>query len=191
MENSDAEHLEKALRRLTRAMWAIAIALIALVVISALPLIAPGFYFRTVTDDATAALTSPNPVPPSEGPTVSLQSEYPDFHRLPIEEKVKAASVVALGRYERGDGSTLRAIVTEIVKKTPGTVSYFDVGQEVPNASLLLRPGTNYGDGALIFFAGSPAMMRESYSVSKGRISGLGDVPVDRIREMARATDAR
>jgi hypothetical protein len=184
MENADAQHLEKALRGLTRAMWAIAIAIIALVVMSALPLIAPDFYFRTVSDAATTALESHRPEPPGDGPPVSTQFEYPDFHKLPIEEKVKAASVIAIGRYEQGDGSKLRAIITEILKKTPGTAFYYEMGQEVPSASLAIRPNTNYGDGALMFFAGSPAMMRESLAVSNGRISALGDMPLDQIREM-------
>ncbi len=184
MENADAEQLAKALRGLTHAMWAIAIAIIALVIMSALPRIAPEYYFRTVSDAATTALEGPRPEPPSDGPRVSTQFEYPDFHKLPIDEQVKVASVIALGRYEQGDGSKLRAIITEILKKTPGTTFHYEVGQEVPNASLPIRPNTNYGDGALMFFAGSPAMMRQSFAVSNGRISALGDMPLDRIREM-------
>ena len=42
------------------------------------------------------------------------------------------------------------------------------------------------GDGEVVFFTGSPAMMQLAMSYSEDRIRGLGDMPLALLREKAR-----
>jgi hypothetical protein len=53
---------------------------------------------------------------------------------------------------------------------------------EYSAASYYPKQGTSHGDGIVIFFDGSPAMMRLSMSYSGDRIQSLGDMPLELLR---------
>ena len=78
-------------------------------------------------------------------------------------------------------------LVTEIVKHDPSTSLYYSVGDEYePPGGVRLRETTG-SDGQVIFMTGSPAEMRFSCSYSKGRVTGLADMPLTKLRELASA----
>ena len=99
--------------------------------------------------------------PPSSiariGEDDSREVEPPEalFHELPIEEQIKAASVIALASYEPGDDGRMKAVLKEFLKKDPDVTFYYDLGDEYRSSSYYPKPGTSYGDGVVIFFEGS------------------------------------
>jgi hypothetical protein len=50
------------------------------------------------------------------------------------------------------------------------------------------RENTEYGDGEVIFFTGSPPMMRLSLTYADGRIGGLSDMPVAKFTKLVKAS---
>jgi hypothetical protein len=72
----------------------------------------------------------------------------------------------------------------------PGTTFYYEIGDEFPGSSFYPEGRTNYGDGLVIFFTGSPAMMRLSMTYSGDRIRSLGDLPLKLLREKCKEADA-
>ena len=104
------------------------------------------------------------------------------FHELPIEEQIKAASVIALASYEPAEDGRMKAVLKEFLKKDQDVTLYYELGDEYPPSSYYPKPNTRYGDGIVIFFEGSPAMMRRSMSYSGDRIMSLGDMPMKLLR---------
>lgn len=105
------------------------------------------------------------------------------FHELSIDEQIEAASVIAVARFEPAEDGRMKAVLTELLKKNEGTRFHYDIGDEYSHASYYpneRRPA--YGDGVVIFFEGSPAMMRSSMSYSGDRIGALGDMPLKVLR---------
>lgn len=120
------------------------------------------------------------------GPSGTLgaePSEDKSFHELPPEELAKRSSAILLTKYQK-DGERLKSVVVEILKRQPNTDLFYKVGDEFTELSRWARGNTDYGDGDVIFLTGSPASMRSSYSYRNGRIGGLGDMPLERLREM-------
>ena len=107
----------------------------------------------------------------------------PDFHELEIDGQIKQASVIALAKFEPAPDGKKKAIIKEFLKKEPGVTVYYDICDEYESASLYPEGNTNYGDGMVIFFTGSPAQMRMSITYYGDRIHGLGDLPVELLRE--------
>ena len=108
-------------------------------------------------------------------------SEQP-FHELPIEEQIAAASVIAVATYEPAEDGRMKAVLKEFLKKDSDVTIYYELGDELPESSYYPKPNTRYGDGVVIFFEGSPAMMRRSMSYSGDRIMTLGDMPMKLFR---------
>ena len=48
----------------------------------------------------------------------------------------------------------MRALISEIVKKEPAVTFHYAVGDEYALSSRYPRPGTNYGNGEVVFFTG-------------------------------------
>lgn len=115
------------------------------------------------------------------------------FYELPIEEQIEEASVIAVARFEPAEDGRRKAVMTELLKRKEGTTFHYDVGDEYSPASYYPKEGMSYGDGIVIFFEGSPAMMRRSMTYSGDRIGGLGDMPLKLFRDKcgpeAEATD--
>ncbi len=150
---------------------------LAFVVIALLAgfLIAPMVFSPRMPADITIGHPGPHRGFPMEG--------GPQFHELSIDEQIKEASVIALARYEPSPDGRMKAVIKEFLKKKPGTELYYDVGDEYPSASYVPEENASRGDGLVIFFVGSPAMMRMSMSYTGNRIYSLGDIPLELFRD--------
>ena len=71
-----------------------------------------------------------------------------------------------MARFIADDDGKSRAVISEILKQEPGTMFYYRVGDEYPNASFYPQDNSNYGDGVVIFFTGSPRVGAYSRAAS-------------------------
>ena len=108
------------------------------------------------------------------------------FHDLPPREMIERASAILLVEHH-ADGDKLRAVVTEVLKRTADTTLYYEVGDEFHHLSRAVLDDHAYGEGSVVFLVGSPASMRTAYSFSGDRLLGLGGMPLEELR--ARAAD--
>jgi hypothetical protein len=131
-------------------------------------------------------------VPPASLTTTQEVDEGDDtpFHEIPIEERIKRSSVIALAKYEPAEDGRMKAILKEFLKKDEGVRLHYDIGEEYTPASYYPKKGTSYGDGLVIFFEGSPATMRMSMTYSGDRIHSLGDMPMELLRDKCSRGDA-
>jgi len=118
------------------------------------------------------------------------QQSVPQFYELPIEEQIKQASVIGLARYEPSSEGKKKAIFREFLKKDPNTTLYYAIGDEYPSASFYPKEGTDYGDGVIVFFVGSPANMKMSMTYTGDRIHSLGDIPLELFRKKCEKPNA-
>lgn len=112
------------------------------------------------------------------------------FHELDVDEQIKLASVIAVAKYVPSDDGKSIAVISEILKMKPDTTFYYEIGDEFPESSFFPEDHTIYGDGLVIFFTGSPAIMRLSMTYSGERIRSLGDLPLKLFREKCKEADA-
>lgn len=105
------------------------------------------------------------------------------FYELPIEQQIERASVIALVRYQSGEDGRMEAVLSEILKKGSDVEFFHSVGDEYVPLSHYPRPNENHGEGAVVFFDGSPAQMRSAMSYSGDRIPGLGDMPIELLKK--------
>jgi hypothetical protein len=123
---------------------------------------------------------------PGSSPPPEVAAKFEQLHDLPPEEMVRRASVITLSRHEvEGNKGTCR--LTEILKQSPGTKLYYEVGDEVRHCSFDPTDGSMHGEGQVTFFVGSPAEMRYSTTYFGDRISGLGDMPLSELRALIAA----
>lgn len=101
------------------------------------------------------------------------------FHELSLDNQIKQASVIAIAKYEKSPDGKMKAIIKEFLKKEPDTTIYYNIGDEYPGSSYYPKENTMYGDGVIVFFAGSPATMKMSMTYSGDRIRSLGDIPIE------------
>ena len=113
----------------------------------------------------------------------SLSVVPSEFDRLSPEQRVQSASVIALAKWQKS-GSTLRCVISEILKHRPGTAFYYKVGDEYRAMNQRVAKNTDFGDGQILFFTDSPARLELAAAYSGDRITGLGDVPISRLREI-------
>jgi hypothetical protein len=180
--NEELNVVSKSINRLTVALWVIAGVLVINLLLSIIPFLFPDFYMNQFST------VSKVEVPPSESskmepvaPEIFVPQKQ--FHELPIEEQIKEASLIAVAKYEPAPDGQMKAIITDILKKDPNVVSYYDVGDEHPSSSYYPKDRSSYGDGLVIFFTGSPATMRMSMSYEGDRIRSLGDMPLSLFKE--------
>jgi hypothetical protein len=105
------------------------------------------------------------------------------FEHLSPEECIQAAGVIALAKYERS-GGTLRCIISEILKQRPGTQFYWAVGDEFRDGNQRASENTDFGDGEVLFFTGSPPRLDLIAAYRANRITTFGNMPLDTLREM-------
>jgi len=117
----------------------------------------------------------------------SLSVTRSEFDRLSPEERVHTASVIALAKYQRS-GSTLRCVISEILKQTTDTKFYYKVGDEFRAGNQRVIENTDFGDGEILFFTGSPARLELITAYRADRITGLGDMPISLLREIIRSS---
>lgn len=119
---------------------------------------------------------------PPVTPALKVEPEIP-FHELSIDDQIKASSVIAMAKYKKSSEGRIHAVITEFLKKDPATTIYYKIGDEYPDASYYPSDGAVRGEGAIIFFVGSPASMRMSVSYDGDRIHGLGDIPIELFKQ--------
>jgi len=117
----------------------------------------------------------------------SLSVTRSEFDRLSPEERVHAASVIALANYQRS-GSPFRCVISEILKQTTDTKFYYKVGDEFRAGNQRVIENTDFGDGEILFFTGSPARLELITAYRADRITGLGDMPISLLREIIRTS---
>lgn len=112
-----------------------------------------------------------------------------DFYAWPIDRQVAIATVIARGEWKVEAGN-YKCMIAEIIKEQPGTTFGFKVGDEFSRGNQRAKPNTDYGDGELIFFTGTPPVLQFIIPISNGRLVG-GDVSVDTIRAMVTRPEHR
>jgi hypothetical protein len=174
MEPSAQESIVRALRRLTIAVWALT-AVFAVFV---------GMYLVAYIPTLSITSSSPREPQPPGGAAVPSRPtvQHENFHELPLEKKIEAASVIAIAKYQK-EGDRNKCIISEILRQVPDTKFYYKVGDEFRQCSHYLKPGEDRGDGQLMFFVGNPAGFRYSSSFRGERLPGLGDMPFDLLRK--------
>ena len=124
-----------------------------------------------------------------QDPESALPSGAP-FRELDLDEQIRKSSVIALAVFEPSSDGRMKAVIKEFLKKESGVTVYYDLGDEHAPSSHFPEASTDYGDGVIIFFTGSPAVMQMSMSYSGDRIRGLADMPLELFRQQCRAPDA-
>ncbi len=165
------------IRRLTIAVWVLSVLTIVNIGISLFGALFPPAVARRIRISL--------PEGPVTSSTTTYEDQYVGFHEWPLERQIQKASVIAIARYEKDNGR-LKCVISEILKQAPDTKFYYKVGDEYRPSSVYPRDNASYGDGQIIFFTGSPAFMRYSCSFEGDRIGGLGDMPIDVLRETVR-----
>ena len=170
----DDDKTAKAIKGLTAAVWALAFVLLV-------GTVAP--FLWSYLSQAPQALppqigSSDVATPPRPS---GFKDEYEGFHEWPIEQKIANASAILLTENAVTDGKVV-GTVKEVLMHEPGTELYYKVGDQYQEQ--VARPDTSYGDGEIVFFIGSPAQMRFSTTYRNGRCSGLGDMPIDQLRQL-------
>jgi hypothetical protein len=107
------------------------------------------------------------------------------FHDMSPDEQVAKSSAILLVSYQR-DGERFKAVVAEVLKRRPGTELFYSVGDELRELSYYPKSDETRGEGQVVFLLGSPAEFRSSYSFDAGRIGGMGDMPIEVLREMVK-----
>jgi hypothetical protein len=171
---ADQNPSTQAIRRLTIAVWALVVTLLLTVAAQVWTSLLPIVLAKKISDSFPSITSSFD---------YSSKDEFAGFHDWPIEKKIRSASVIAITTYKK-EGGMLKSIVTSIPKLSQSMTFDYKVGDEYTPESRYPRENTQYGDGAIIFFTGSPPMMRLSYSYSDGRVSGAGDIPVEKLSEL-------
>lgn len=163
-----AGDVSKEIRRLRIAVWI----LVALSILN----LASGLFARTPTRVLEMS------IPPS-----GQSSELESWEGLTIAQKLDSSSVVLLTRTVR-NGRREKEIVHEFLKQAPNTEVFYSVGDEIPSMVCDVKQSSRAGQGSLVLLKGSPATFRESYSIYDGRIPGLGDMPLAKVRNDIRAS---
>lgn len=107
-----------------------------------------------------------------------------DFDPWQMKKEIGSASVIAITRHVK-EGNRLRAVVSEIVLRKPGTDFSYKIGDEIERAGRILKEGVDYGDGEIVFFTGPQATMGSSWTVSRDRIVAT-DMSLETFHEMVR-----
>jgi hypothetical protein len=121
----------------------------------------------------------------------SINKHKVPFHELGPDELIKQSSVIALVEFEPSANGKMKAIIKEFLKKEPGTTIYLNIGDEHRPSSYYPRKDTIYGDGAIIFFSGSPANYQRASYYFDGRIRTFGDMPLELFRKKCNELNAR
>ena len=182
MTEPASEPIVRALRALTIAVW----------VLCGLVFVQLAFYgasywssWRWMRNSGrvTSATTSTTSSEPS---AAGMRTDSgAGFHDLPAEQKVARASAILLISYQK-DGDRYKAVVAEVLKLDPGVELHYNVGDEMVMYSYYPSDDSSRGEGQVVFMLGSPAEMRSSYSFDHGRIGGMGDMPIGKLREMVK-----
>lgn len=178
--NSDADEIKvaRAIRRLTLAVWAVFLALM----INAVALVWTNLLPNVIANHINAALLGEKSLM-SHRPV----DEFNGFSDWTVEKQIQSASVIAITTFKK-DGGKLISIITAIPKQAAGNAFNYQIGDEYARGTRYERENMEYGDGEVIFFTGSPPMMRLSMTYANGRVTGLGDIPIAKLNELINAS---
>jgi hypothetical protein len=112
----------------------------------------------------------------------TVESGFSDFSP---GQRIGAATVIALAEWQKS-GASLRCVISEIVKQAPNTDFYYKAGDEFQPGSRRVHGNADFGDGVVLFFTGSPATFEMSVAHRGGRITGMGDMRLADLVELAR-----
>ena len=171
MDTSDQATI-KAVRRLTIAVWALVLVVGLYVAMSMIAYVPWLMSMSSVSDGSQTGRS---------GASSRSTLRYENFHDLPLDKQIAAASVIAIAKYQK-EGEKLKCVISEILKQSPNTDFYFKVGDEYPSCSRYPKSNEMPVDGQLMFFVGSPAEFRYSTTFSGDRLIGLGEMPIDMLR---------
>ena len=169
-ETPPPEGITRSLKRLTVAVWILAVVILLNLIVSLFAALFPRAIMKRLTS------LSPEF-------RISDDRSYEGFHDWPLEKQIAGATVIAVCQSKEEDG-WVKCIISEILKQAPNTVFHYKVGDEYRHGGHAVTPGADYGDGQIIFFTGSPATFRYSTSFAHGRARGLGDMPLEKLKEM-------
>jgi hypothetical protein len=178
MNEPQSPSIEGPLKRLTVAVWLLfALGLVTLSI---------SFYFRIAPRPSQMSYVVGNSTPPR---WFAESRKYADFSDWPVKRQIAAASVIALAKYQR-HGNTVTPVITEIMKKTPGTVFNYKRGDKLARQSFQIEKGVAYHGGLVLFFTGSPATFQYAASYGQSRLFSYGDMPFKMFRRMIREQEA-
>jgi hypothetical protein len=177
---------ERAIGRLTIAVWAVAILLAFHAMLAVLNLTTS----QSVRATIPAGWTLPGAGPPTitedniSSSRYASEKEFNGFPDWPLDRQIKAATVIAIVKYVK-DGDRHKAVFSEFLKKDPGLNFYYKVGDEWERGGFYAREGVSRGDGQIVFFTGNPPFMKYGCSMHGTRILSFGDMPLETLRERA------
>jgi hypothetical protein len=158
---SQSERVAKSIRSLTVAVWCLVAVSVVQLAGWLFPFIAPGFLASRVFPSST----------------------FESWEGLSFEEKAKRASVILITENKQEEG-VLHGYIREELKRKPGTVFQYAVGDVYPPLTLTPKEKTSYGDGSLVLLRGSPAREQESMSIFSGNVTALDNMPLSKIRQV-------
>ena len=134
------------------------------------------------------SLSSTNAHVPSQTTVISQPKKQ--FYELSSEEQIKTASVIFLTKYEPAQDGKVKAVVSQILKKDDNVTFHYKIGDEFAPSSYYPRENTSYGDGLVVFFAGSPPSQKMSMSYEGDRIRSLGDMPIELFKNKCNTSES-
>ena len=187
MTEPGSDPIVRAIRGLTIAVWVLCGLTFVQVAYYGLSYAMSWKWIRQTAGGSRSETTSTTSYEPS---TAGRETDSgAGFHDLAAEQKVDRASAILLVSYQK-DGDRFKAIVAEVLKLKPGVELHYNVGDEMVMYSYYPSDNASRGEGQVVFMLGSPAEMRSSYSFDHGRIGGMGDMPIEKLREMVRKAKA-
>ena len=176
MEQTSVDSTARRIKRLSGIVWVLLLLVVVNLVVSLLALFSPALLTKRIIAMLPQQFASSETTAPEA---------YNNFHDWPLEKQIQTASVIAIGKWQKSD-STLKCIISEVLKHAPNTAFYYKVGAEFRPGNQRVKDNTSYGDGQIMFFVGSPASFRYAMSFSGDRIAGMGDMPINELRELIR-----
>ena len=174
--NAELSSLVTSIRRLTIAVWCLAVLLI---VSFAAPWImfffSPHHGYKIANQGALQQSSIQEP---------HADSYDNDFHAYPPEEQIKRATVILVTVFNRDSG---KEVIAEIVKRAPGVRFYYKVGG--PSPMPYHSPRQDCADceteGQVVLLQGNPAELGVSYSYDHDRIEGMDGMALAELRQFA------
>ena len=99
------------------------------------------------------------------------------FYQLSLDEKIKRSSIVL--RTEYVDGTET---LVELLKRDEDTEFFYEIGDEFDPFEGYRDTTVDYGEGNIVFLAGSPADLKMSMSYSENRIPEQDGTTLDVLR---------
>src|SRR4051812_34469841 len=110
-EHSDIK-ASRAVHRLTIAIWALTAVMFCQMVLTFTAFVVPRFLTHRLNKSSFGSSANSS--------RMADEEQYNDFHDWPLARQIKAASVIALTKYEK-DGDHYKCLIAEILKQQPNT----------------------------------------------------------------------